>query len=103
MHASTREFFTGTSVERRHHANRLIDRAQFVLTVLSGRGDNSKAQRFRKNKNVSWLSLVVRQHAIWRHPADDGEAENRLLGFDCVSSHYRNAGFRRFVGSALQN
>ena len=49
------------------------------------------------------LRLVVRQDAVRRDLADDGEAEDRLFRFDRVPADDGDAGFGRLVGRALEN
>ena len=73
------------------------DGTQRILAPLGGRRDDPQAQRLGQHQYVARLGTGVGDDLTRMHPADDRQAEDRLLRLDRVAADDRDARLARLV------
>ena len=89
------------AIERRHHGERLPDGTRGILVPLRGRGDDPEAQGLAQDQRIARPGAGVGDHVTRVNPADDRQAEDRLLRLDRMAAHDRDARLARPCRSRL--
>src|SRR5579872_2496612 len=91
------------AVEFSHNGDHFSFEQTAAQAALDSCCDDTCANRFRQDQDIARTSIRIRQHALRRHKAGNGESVNWFRISDCMTAEQYAPRFLDFPGASAKD